>query len=214
MTTTFLLVRHGQSIANIEKRFAGHWDAPLSQLGQQQAFATAAYLTAQYNIDAVYASDLSRAYETGKAIADKCHLPVIQNAAFREINAGDWEGLRFDDLQIQFPDSYTTWMHNIGEAVCDNGESVAHLQERFATALKKIADENDGATVAVATHATPIRSLQCLCLEQPLSYMKLIPWVPNASVTVVTYTNGTFSLVLAGYADHLGNQISHLPANV
>ena len=214
MTTTFLLIRHGQSIANIEKRFAGHWNAPLSELGHQQAIATADYLTAQYQINAVYASDLSRAYETGKAIANKCRLPVIQNADFREINAGDWEGLCFDDLQIQFPDSYATWMHNIGEAVCDNGESVAHLQQRFSNALKKIADGNNGATIAVATHATPIRSLQCLCLQQPLSYMKSIPWVPNASVTVITYTGGNFSLVCAGYADHLGNRISKLPSNV
>ncbi len=179
--TTFLLIRHGESMANTEKRFAGHLDIPLSPLGEQQAEITATHIAAHYAVDAVYASDLQRAYHTGKAVADKLHIPIYADKALREICAGDWESVSFDDLQTRFPSTYAVWLSDIGNAVCDNGETVAGLQERFLTALRRIASENDGKTIAIATHATPIRSLQCHCEGKPLGEMYAVPWATNAS---------------------------------
>ncbi|MBQ9963888.1 MAG: histidine phosphatase family protein [Clostridia bacterium] len=212
--TTFLLIRHGESMANTEKRFAGHWDIPLSPLGQEQAETTAKHIAATYAVDAVYASDLQRAYRTGKAVADRMHVPIIADKALREICAGDWEQQSFDDLQIRFADSYAVWLTDIGNAQCDNGESVADLQSRFLAALRRIANENDGKTVVIATHATPIRALQCHCAQQPLSEMHNIPWATNASITTVTCENGAFKLIAPPDDSHLGNARTVLPANV
>ncbi len=212
--TTFLLIRHGESMANTKKRFAGHWNIPLSPLGQKQADATAAHIANAYTVDAVYASDLLRAYHTGKAVADTLGLPIHADEALREINAGDWETHSFDDLQAHFTASYAVWLTDIGNAACDHGESVADLQARFLTALRRIAAENDGKTVVVATHATPIRALQCHCENKPLSEMHTVPWVTNASVTTVTCENGVFELLHAGDDRHLGADRTLLPANV
>ena len=212
--TTLLLIRHGESMANTEKRFAGHWDIPLSPLGQRQAETTAAYIADTYTVGAVYASDLARAYDTGKAVADRLGLCAVPERGLREIMAGDWERATFDELAETYPDSYTVWRQDIGNAVCDNGESVADLQKRVLGTLTRIAEAHDGQTVVIATHATPIRALQCHSEGKPLADMKNIPWVSNASLTTVAYEGGTFRLICAGDDRHLGTARTALPKNV
>ena len=212
--TTLLLIRHGESLANVEGRFAGHLNVPLSETGHAQAAITAEYIKSHYAVDAVYASDLSRAFETGKAVADRFGLLTNPDSDLREIFAGDWEGAVYDDLPKHFPTSFHTWLTDIGNAVCDNGESVAHLQERVLNALRRIAAEHDGQTVIIATHATPIRSLQCFCEGKPLGEMKSVPWVSNASITVVECDQGTLRLLEVGKDDHLGGQRTAFPKKI
>ncbi len=212
--TTLLLIRHGESLANVDGRFAGHLDAPLSETGHKQAAITAAYIRSRYTIDAVYASDLSRAFNTGKAVADSFGLPTTPDTDLREIFAGDWEGAIYDDLPKQFPASFHTWLTDIGNAVCDGGEAVAHLQERVLTALRRIAAEHDDGTVVVATHATPIRAVQCHCEGRSLDDMKSVPWVSNASVTVVECEQGALRLLEVGYDAHLGGQRTAFPKKI
>ncbi len=212
--TTLLLIRHGESMANTEKKFAGFLNVPLSPLGESQAQTTAAYIHANRTVDAVYASDLARAFDTGKAVADHFGLPIHPEPDLREICAGEWEGAVFDELPTLFPESYQRWLTDIGNASCDGGESVAELQQRVVAALYRIAKENDGKTVVIATHATPIRVFQCHCAGKPLGDMNTLPWVTNASITEVAYDNGSFRLVRVGDDSHLGTSRTALPANV
>lgn len=201
-------------MANVEEVFAGHFDSPPSELGLLQAEKTAQYVCSTYKVDKVYTSDLKRAFAVGQAIASKIGVAPIPNKDLREINAGLWEGRRFDELFESFEMYRETWLHDIGKVTCDGGESVAHLQERFVSALVKIAEENDGKTVAIATHATPIRALRCHCAGEPIEEMKSIRWVTNASVSVFEYENGKFTEIMAGYDEHLGELVTRFPAKV
>ena len=213
--TRLLFIRHGQSKANLAGVFAGQTDAPLTDLGLRQAEATANYIVSHYPVDAVYASDLCRAYATGQAVADKMNLAVQTHRGLREIFAGSWENMPFDFLMATYPESYAvTWRHDIGNCVCDGGESVAQLQQRVSETAREIAEANDGKTVVIATHATPIRTMECLCQGKPLTTMKDIPWVTNASVTEICYENGRFTEVVSSYDKHLGSMVSTLPSNV
>ena len=212
--TTFLLIRHGGSVANTEKRFAGHVNVSLSDIGKAQAEVTADYIASHYTVDAVYASDLDRAFYTGNAVAERLHLPITKDRDLREIFAGDWEGSSYDDLQKNFPHSYSVWLTDIGNAVCDNGESVFALQSRFLAALRRIAAENENKTVVIGTHATPIRTLLCHSMGKPLNDMKTVAWPTNASLTIVEYEQGEFRLIQAAFDEHLGQQRTVLPANV
>ena len=212
--TRILLIRHGQSIANVEKIFAGNFNSPLSELGMLQAEQTAEYIAENYNVDKVYSSDLKRALSVGKAIADKLRMDVTAQKNLREISAGLWEGCSFEELYERFPSYRDVWLNDIGNATCDGGESVAQLQRRFVSAVTDIAEENHGKTVVITTHATPIRSMQCFCEKKTLDEMKNIPWVSNASVTELEYTGGEFSIVRVGYDAHLGECVSRLPSNV
>ena len=209
--TKLLIIRHGQSEANLQGIFVGHTDSPLSDLGMRQAEATADYIVNTFHVDAVYASDLQRAFVTGKAVADRLGMPVIPVRGMREIFAGDWETVKFDILSTQYGEPYQIWLKNIGLAQTPNGESIAQLQSRVVAALRAIAEENDGKTVAVATHATSIRTFMHHCSGLPLEEMKNTSWVSNASVTVAEYENGVFTIVTPGYDAHLGDMRTALP---
>ena len=212
--TRLLIIRHGQSKANLDGIFVGHINSPLSDLGLQQAELTAEYIVSNYHVDAVYASDLNRAFYTGKRVADRLGLPITADAQLREIFAGDWENVKFDDLSQHYGAPYQVWLKDIGNAQCPNGESVAQLQSRFVGALRRIAESNDGKTVVVATHATPIRTFMTHCAGCDIAQMQNIPWVSNASVTVAEYDGNTFSITIPGYDAHLGNLRTALPKNV
>lgn len=211
--TTMLVIRHGQSVSNIKGVFTGNLDLALTDQGLQQAAVTAQYILDNFHVDAVYASDLCRAIDTGKAVADKLGLSVHTDRRLREIWAGNWEGRSFNELTEHFP-SYTVWRTDIGSCVTDGGESVAQLSKRVLEAFTDIAKANEGKTLVVATHATPIRALQCHCEGKTLAQMKDVPWVTNASVTTVVYENGTLRLQEVYHDSHLGSIVSRFPSNV
>ena len=210
--TTLIIVRHGQSMANIEGFFAGNIDIPLSPLGFEQAERTATYIAENFKIDKVYASDLSRAFETGRAIADKTGAELIPEVGFREIFAGVWEGKSFDELDHD--DAYVLWKRDIGLSKATGGESMDEVLKRSIEAFIKVAEENDGKVVAIATHAHPIRTARCAWKNLPLSEMKNIPWVSNASITIVEYENGKFTLKVEGFDEHLADCRTNLPTFV
>lgn len=213
--TRLLIVRHGQSEANQHHVFAGHTDAPLSELGLAQAARTAEYISENYRVDCVYASDLLRAYHTGKAVADRLGLDITTHHKLREIYAGDWEGRTFDELSREYPEEYGLWRNNIGLARCVGGESLAEVQQRALFTVRDIVFHHEGKTIVIATHATVVRSLQCYAMGVPLSEMKNIPFVSNASVTVIDVDKrGIFTLVEAGHDMHLSELKTSLPPNV
>ncbi len=212
--TTLLLIRHGQSEANLTHVFAGHLDAALTELGCQQAQRTADFIAGKYAVDGVYGSDLQRAFETGRALAQKLGLPILPEPGLREIEAGRWEGVPFETLQQVYAGDYGLWLSDIGNARPTGGESVEELARRVEGALRRIAQENPGKTIAVATHATPIRAMQWHLSGRPLSHMKQIPWVSNASVTELFFENGAFRLGNVAQDSHLQELRTRLPKNV
>ena len=212
--TTLLLIRHGQSEANLSRVFAGNYDAPLTELGLRQAEKTAEFITENYKVDCVYASDLIRAFETGKTVANALNLPITPNDGLREIRAGKWEALPFDDIVIKFPEEYKKWKEDIGHSSCPNGETVKELAERVMATLTAIAEENDGKTVVIATHATPIRVSQTLIEHGNLEPMQDIGWVSNASVTEIICNSGKWTLGKVGQDSHLSDFRTNLPSNV
>lgn len=212
--TTLLLVRHGESVANLEDRFAGHWDAALTPRGHAQAEKTAEYIAEHYRIDAIYNSSLRRARETAQHLADRLGMPLRPHDGIREIYAGAWEGEKFEKIEADYPEDFFTWINDVGNACCTNGETVAALADRVSAALTEIAAANDGKTLAVVTHATPIRVMQCRWQGFPLAAMQEIPWVSNASVTCAVFENGVFTLQSVGADSHLAEMRTALPANV
>lgn len=211
--TTVYFVRHGQSEANLTQTFAGHIDVPLTDLGRQQAACTAEFL-ADVPLSAVYTSDLSRAYDTGCAVARLHGLSVETCEALREIYAGDWEGKPYEELQAGDP-AYRTWVNEIGRATCTNGESVAHLQERVRGAVEAIVRRHQNQAICIVSHGTPIRALTALWSDTSLSLMHTVPWAGNASVTVAEFsTPQKAEIVSRDLHEHLKDLVSTLPANV
>lgn len=214
MSTRIYFVRHGESESNLIHQFAGSLDMPLTCKGRAQATATADFLS-EMPFTAVYTSDLSRAYETGQHIADKKGIPLIPDRRLREIFAGDWEGETYSDLELKFPDSYGVWRTQIGLAQCPAGESVMQLQQRIKDCVDEIVLRHPNQTICITTHATPIRVMECLWAQTPLTLMHTIPWVGNASVTIAEYSEPEKARLLErDITDHLGQLRTVLANNV
>lgn len=213
--TKLILVRHGQSVANFKRIFTGNGDFPLTELGKQQALAAGKYIKAHEDISAVYASPLSRAYETGSIIAKENGVPIITCEGLMEIYAGEWEGRLFDDIEKEYPESYSVWRNDIGHACPDGGESVKALFERCFSALEKIIEQNPDSTIVLATHATPIRSLSTYWQGIDIDNMKDVPWPLNASLTEVCFEKGRgFFDLRKDLCEHLAGIETALPSNV
>lgn len=179
-----------------------------------QAKLTADFVVNNYQVDKVYSSDLDRAYETAKAVADLLGLEVSKEKGMREIFGGAWEGVEYAVLEKTDPEAYALWLKDVGHSRCTEGESVEELGQRIMSTLTRIAEANDGKTVLVATHATPIRVMQSLVETGGLDEMKDIPWVTNASVTLMEYTDGKWECIAVSMDKHLGELRTALPKNV
>ena len=212
--TTLILVRHGESEANRQGIFAGHFDADLQDRGLEQAKKTAEYICQNYSLDVAYASDLKRAFKTGKCIADLAGIEITPDRNLREIRAGKWDGMRFDDIVERYSKDYSVWLNDIGSARATEGESVKELADRVMAEIRKIAEENDGKTVLIATHATPIRAMQSLVTTGGIEKMKDIPWVSNASVSVLEFDGGEWRYTAISEDKHLEALKTELPKNV
>jgi broad specificity phosphatase PhoE len=154
VATTILLVRHGETDWNLERRIQGHSDRPLNETGLAQARALADELAGE-SIDAVYASDLVRAVDTARAVAAPLGLSVDVVPALRERDFGTWEGLTDDEILTRFPQARTQpW----GDA-----ETPEELAERVVEALRSIAARHPDATVLVVSHGGPVRAVLRHC---------------------------------------------------
>ena len=212
--TTLLLVRHGLSLANEQKFFAGQADVPLLPMGQLQARATGEFLREHYAAHKVYASDLVRAGETGQILAEILGCPLETDKGLREIYAGAWQEKTFDYLTEHYPEGYGVWRQDIGKAQCPQGESVAEMGLRVREALTRICRDNPGKTLVIATHATPIRAMESWAKFLDFSRMGEIPWVSNASVTELFYEDGVWQLGKVSQDSHLQDLRTVFPANV
>ncbi len=211
MKTTLILVRHGQSQANLEARFAGHWNIPLTEMGHAQAENTARFLS-DYPIDRIYSSDLCRSMETAAPLSLRTGLSVIPDPELREINAGLWEGKKFSELQTEFPESYGVWLSRVGEAHPEEGESVAAQSVRICQAVERILSKERGRCVALFTHAMPIRLLTAHWEGIPVEELHRVSLFGNASVTVVEVEEtGDVRFLLRGYDGHQGELATRFP---
>lgn len=212
-TTHIYLIRHGESQGNHRHVFLGHTDLDLTQKGHMQAEKTAAYLK-DIHADVIYSSDLIRAYNTALYTAQLKGMNIIKNKNLREIFAGEWENKPYDELREKYENEYNTWVNNIGMARCNGGESVKELQRRIVDEIKTLAQENEGKTIFIFTHATPIRSLKAACDNKTLEEIKDIPWASNASVTSAEYNNGKITVKEYGLDSFMGDMKTILPKNV
>ena len=214
MATELYLIRHGQSLGNLERRFLGHTDLDLTPLGYKQAECAAAFFK-DIKIDAVYSSDLLRAYNTAKKVADSKGLSVTTSEALREIYAGKWEMMHFEDIPKDFPEDWSKWQSaNVPDLKIPEGEALSSLLCRVQSALLTIAKKHEGQSVAIGLHATPIRLMQNSLEGKELCELYKTPWVSNASVTKLIFENDSFSLIFANECSHLGKLKTSLPAGV
>ena len=123
------LVRHGESVFNLERRIQGQLNVELSEFGHRQANAVADALAGQ-PIDAVFCSPLRRAMETAQPIAERLHLEINTDDRLKEINAGIFQGLHWSEIEKLHPAEAVRWKAQEPDFVIPGGESRRALMER------------------------------------------------------------------------------------
>ena len=152
--TTILLARHGETDWNRDRRVQGHSDTPLNDSGRAQARALADELAAE-SLDAVYASDLARASDTARIVAERHAVEVVLLPTLRERHFGSWEGLTDAEILSRFPDARPGhW---------GDGEGAEEMAGRVLAALHAIAWSHPGGTVLVVAHGGPLRAVLLHC---------------------------------------------------
>jgi uncharacterized phosphatase len=152
--TTILLVRHGETDWNLHRRLQGHSDTPLNDRGREQALALASELAGE-QIDAVYSSDLVRAHETARIVAEHHGLDVTAIDDLRERHFGTWEGLSDDEIHERFPEA--------ASGAWGDGETREAMARRVFDALQRIAETHPGGRVLVVSHGGPLRAVLRHC---------------------------------------------------
>jgi broad specificity phosphatase PhoE len=154
---TLLLVRHGETAWNAERRWQGHADPPLNDVGRAQARELADQL-ADEPLTAVYSSDLVRAHETARIVAERHGLDVVVDRDLREIDVGAWSGLTHDEIRLRFPQDLERWQ-TTGVAAERGGETTEQLHERVVAAAERIARGHEGEQILIVSHGGALRTL-------------------------------------------------------
>jgi broad specificity phosphatase PhoE len=167
MKRELILVRHGETLLNVNRITQGWSDSELSELGRQQVLRLAERLK-EHKPTALYSSPLGRAMATAQAIADATGLEIVPLDDLREMNYGRWEGRAFTDIRTEDEEIYRRWISD-EECPCPEGESHADVRRRMLRAFETVSGDaaNSERPVLVA-HGTAIRIGATALLNLPL----------------------------------------------
>jgi broad specificity phosphatase PhoE len=150
-STRLYLVRHAEPDRSVRGRVYGRLDPGLSERGHAQAEALASWLR-DLPLAAVYVSPRRRAVETALPLCGARALEPCRVEALRELDFGDWEGQRYEDIATSAPALYQAWMENPTEITFPGGESYTLLRARVLAALRDIVRKHPEACVALLAH--------------------------------------------------------------
>ena len=188
--TQLLLVRHGETDWNRDRRFQGHADPPLNDAGREQARALADQLAGE-RIDFVYTSDLVRARETAEIVAARVGADVVVLSELREIDVGDWEGLTWPEIEQRHPEGARSW-HEHGQG-WTSGETYDELGERIIAALRRIAADHPDQNVLVVGHGGTVRATRAFIEGLSVAdSRRQSPGIGNCEVFRVVVEDGGF----------------------
>ena len=194
-----IAIRHGETAWNALGRIQGHTDIGLNDNGHAQAQQVAQALSGEA-LDAIYSSDLQRAWQTAQAIAAVTAAPLHAEPGLRERCFGSFEGSSFAQIAQQQPQAAELWRkRDVQFAPPDGGESLLQLQARIAAAVQRVAAAHIGGHIALVAHGGVLDMLYRLATRQHLQAPRT--WqLPNAAINRLLWTPES-GLTLVGWGD-------------
>jgi probable phosphoglycerate mutase len=205
MPTTFYVIRHGETDWNLHGRWQGHTDIPLNEDGRAQARRLAARLRAdRTHFDAIYSSDLQRAWETAATVGAALDLTPRPLLALREIDVGSWGGLTVAEVLAQDGDTYARFRS--GEDVPrGGGERFLDLYTRVVAAVEQLAEQQPGRTLALFTHGGAVRALLMHAARDKVGLNVRQGHIGNTSVSVLIGDRSGWDLGAINDMTHLSS---------
>lgn len=199
--TTLYILRHGQSEWNVLNKVQGQENTQLTEEGVRQAHKAAERLIGE-NIDMIYSSDLSRAHDTAKIVADKLNLEVETLCGIREINFGIWQGLDLETIKKDHGDHYNLWRTEPHRLSLEKGETLSIVQERVLKDTNRLVSENPGKKILLVSHGTAIKTLILGLLDIDISKYNKIT-IGNTGISIIEFREFSPVLKLLNDCNHL-----------
>lgn len=184
-TTTLYLIRHGETEPNRTGVLMGSTDVPLNDLGRRQASALRQRLDG-LEIDAIFASPLSRATETATLVFGE-QATIITDSSLAEFHFGAWEGMHFSQIAEQYPDIWQLWLTDWEKTHIPGSEAFAAFRQRVIGFATEMVGANPGKRLAMVSHGGCIRAMLAhfFCGSVSTGYWKFK--VDNATLTEVQF---------------------------
>jgi len=200
MTTTILLIRHGQTRSNVAGYYMGWSEEDLNEVGYIQARKLASRL-ADSPIAAIYTSPLKRAHTTASLIAEPHGLKVKPLDDLIEIKLGDWQGMHESEIARRWPELWKQSEVDPSVMTMPNGESFRQVVERAVRAFETVVAANRDKRVTIVTHEIVVKILVAHAIGVTYSIYRRIK-VDNASLSVVWVTDSSKRLVTLNDTSH------------
>ncbi|MFZ4287878.1 histidine phosphatase family protein [Variovorax sp. HJSM1_2] len=197
LATRIIAIRHGETAWNVDSRIQGHLDIPLNDVGRAQAARAAAAL-ADESVQAVYASDLLRAFETAQAIAQTLALPVQIDKGLREREFGAFQGRTFAEIEAEAPELAMRWRKREPDFSPAGGESLNLFRDRILQTVNALAAAHLGEQIVLVAHGGVMDVLYRAATGQGVQAPRT--WqLSNAAINRLLWTPD--GLTLVGWAD-------------
>ncbi|MGD8330881.1 MAG: histidine phosphatase family protein [Acidobacteriota bacterium] len=207
MTTRIYLIRHGVTASNLEQRYMGRSEEPLSNDGRLQARRLALRL-ADTELAALYCSPLRRAQETAEIVAQPQALRPQMAADFTEIDLSRWQGLNAGEIAARDAEAWRTWCVDPARLRLPGIESFEELRQRVRRGIRALVKRHADSAVAVVTHDGVVRVAVLDSLETGLSLYRAIP-TDNTGLTTLDFTPERTYLRALNDTGHLEHSLRH-----
>jgi probable phosphoglycerate mutase len=199
--TRIIAIRHGETAWNVDTRLQGHLDIALNAKGLWQADQVARALAGEA-IEAIYTSDLLRAWHTARAIAQSTEAPLVARQDLRERCFGSFEGKTYAELEAQWPEASLRWRKREPDWAPPGGESLLALRQRINRTVAALARQHLGGQIVLVAHGGVMDVLYRLATGQDLQAPRT--WqLGNAAINRLLWTADGLTLVGWGDTGHL-----------
>jgi broad specificity phosphatase PhoE len=202
-TTRFFIVRHGETAENVQMRYVGTSDEPLTDNGRRQVQMVADAL-AQIPAGIVVSSPLRRAADTASGIQRVCPVELRIDWRLAEGSFGSWEGrTRNEVLALGGQDAalLARWESDPSYSP-PGGESIENIQKRVVSLVEELTDEFPGNSVVLVSHVGPIKALLAAVLDISLTATRRL-FLDPATISVVEWGEHPLLRLFNSHA-HLG----------
>lgn len=204
--TTLILVRHGETSWNVERRIQGHTDIALNGLGVAQAEAVGKRLVRE-QFDAVYSSDLIRAFHTARRAVPDPDRTIIEDQRLRERHLGVLQGLTGEEAMADQPAAWKAFKSRDPDLELAGGETLGEFSRRVVGFVEAMLEAHAGERVLVVTHGGVLDAAYRHAVGMPLSASRNFP-IYNTSVNILSHDKQRWRIDSWGDVSHLPRELA------
>ncbi|SDN83661.1 probable phosphoglycerate mutase [Paenibacillus sp. yr247] len=199
--TKLYLIRHGETVWNVERRMQGHLDSPLSALGEQQATWLSNALK-DVPFDVLYSSSSGRTMQTAHIVKGSRDLSIHSSDDWREMNLGAWEGRVSAEIEEFDSDNYHAFWHTPDLYRPTKGESYDDLQARVIPALMLLLKEHTGKTIGLVSHTVTLKIIMAYFEGRAFTDLWNPPYFHPTCLSLVEMIDNEPNIRLHGDTSH------------